>query len=63
MGLEVRKSGKMNLVVLDPIFKTSPALCKFIGGRFTIKTPEKLLMAYRRGEKYLKNYDNFEILK
>ena len=63
MGVEIRKSGEMNLLILDPMFKTSPALCKLIGGKVKAHNPERLLKAYRRGVKYLEKYDSFEVLK
>ena len=63
VGLEICKTGAMTLLVLDPMFKTSPALCKFIGVKVRTHTPEQLLKAYRRGGKYLGKYDGFETLK
>ncbi|MCJ1309982.1 hypothetical protein MMC25_003643 [Agyrium rufum] len=63
VGLEVRKSGSMNLLVLDPMFRTAPLVQRLIGSRFRSVAPEKVLKAYRRGESYLKKYSSFEILK
>lgn len=63
VGLEERKNGAFNLLVLDPMFKPSPAILNLIDVRFTPVAPEKLLKAYRRGETYLSKYTNFEILK
>ena len=63
VGLEVRKSGAMNLLVFDPMFKTSPLVQKLVGSRFKALQPEKALRAYRRGESYLGKYRSFEVLK
>lgn len=53
----------MNLLVLDPMFKTSPAMIRFLGSISRTSTPEKPLKAYRRGGAYLQKYSSFEILK
>ena len=63
VGLEKRKSGSCNLLVFDPMFKTSPGVARLIGTQFRVDQPEKLTKAYRRGEVYLGKYDKFEILK
>ena len=62
IGLEVRKSGAMNLLVLDPMFKTALGIGRLIGTRFHAPAPEKLLKAYRRGDTYMGKYNSFEIL-
>ena len=53
----------MNLLVLDPMFKTSPVMVRFLGSSSRTPTPEKPLKAYRRGGDYLQKYSSFEILK
>ena len=53
----------MNLLVLDPMFKTAPGIARLTGTRFHAPMPEKLLKAYRRGDTYLGKYHSFEILK
>lgn len=63
VGLEVRKSGSMNLLVLDPMFKTSPMITGLVGARFRSHNPASLLKAYRRGDGYLGKYQSFEILQ
>ncbi|MCJ1421349.1 hypothetical protein MMC32_007712 [Xylographa parallela] len=63
VGLEVRKSGSMNVLVLDPMFKTSPGICRLIGAKFRARSPQNLLKAYRRGSSYLQKYSSFEVLK
>jgi hypothetical protein len=63
VGLEIRKSGRMNLLVLDPMFKTNPSITRLIGTKFNSPQPDKLLKAYRRGDDYLKKYHSFEMLK
>ena len=63
VGLEKRKSGTTNLLVLDPMFKPSPGILQLIGTRFRAASPEKLIKAYRRGDVYLEKHSCFEILK
>lgn len=63
VGLEKRKNGSLSLLVLDPMFKPSPAILSLIGIQFNLTAPEKLLKAYRRGKTYLSSYPNFEILR
>ncbi|MCJ1260216.1 hypothetical protein MMC22_000075 [Lobaria immixta] len=63
VGLEKHKSGSSNFLVLDPMFRPSPAINNLIDVQFSTPFPEKLLKAYRRGETYLSKYRNFELLK
>ncbi|KAI1617946.1 peptidase family C78-domain-containing protein [Exophiala viscosa] len=66
VGVESRVDGGVNLVVFDPMFNPSPALKKLAMAPNTSpkgSTPEKLLKAHRRGEKYLEKYRDFELLK
>ena len=53
----------MNLLVLDPMFKTAPSVARLVGRDIYSTSPEKLLKAYRRGDSYLGKYNSFEILK
>lgn len=54
----------MNLLVLDPMFKTAVGITRLVGTRcLNVPQPEKLLRAFRRGDPYLGKYDSFEILK
>ena len=63
VGFERRNNGSCNLLVLDPMFKPSPGVSRFIGVQFRTAAPEKLLKAYRRGSSYLGKYSTFEILR
>lgn len=64
VGLEIKNSGAVNLVVFDPMFNPSPAIKRLVGsGSFRTANPERLLRAHRRGESYLGRYRDFEVLK
>ena len=62
VGFEERVSGRCNLLVFDPMYKTSPGIKRLLGSRFQVRKPENLLKAYRRGPDYLKKHNNFEFL-
>ncbi|KAJ9300304.1 hypothetical protein DTO271G3_2421 [Paecilomyces variotii] len=64
IGFEVREDGTANLLVFDPMFRTSPAIQKLIGT--TVRpsvNPARLMRAYRRGTSYLRKFKAFETLK
>lgn len=63
VGFEIRDNGSANLLVFDPMFKTSPAMNKIIGNYTKPSDPTRLLKAYRRGTAYLQKYKLFELLK
>ena len=63
IGFEIRDDGSANLLVFDPMFKTSPAMQRFIGNPAKSDNPARLLKAYRRGTPYLQKYKLFELLK
>ncbi|KAK2797758.1 hypothetical protein FQN50_009087 [Emmonsiellopsis sp. PD_5] len=63
VGFEIRKSGSVNLLVFDPMFKTAPAIERLLGNTVRSLDPARLLGAYRRGGGYLQKYKEFEILK
>lgn len=63
VGIERRTDGSRNLIVFDPMFHDASQITKQIGERFKAKEPADLLRAYRRGIKYLKKYNEFELLK
>ena len=63
VGLEKSKSGAHNLLVLDPMYRTSAGLAQLIGKNFRVGNPARMLRAHRRGVSYLKKYRTFEILK
>lgn len=63
IGFEIRDDGSANLLVFDPMFKTSPAMQRLIGTSAKSDHPARLLKAYRRGNRYLQKYKLFELLK
>lgn len=64
IGLERMKDGSSNLLVLDPMFRPSPAMCLLIKSqKISSADSEKLLKAYRRGANCLSRYGRFELLK
>ena len=63
VGFEKKTDGTRNLIVFDPMFHDASNIIKLIGRTFVLKDPEDLLKAYRRGNKYLKKYNEFELLK
>ncbi|KAJ5302632.1 hypothetical protein N7476_009431 [Penicillium atrosanguineum] len=63
VGFEIRDNGHANLLVLDPMFKTSPGIQRLIGSSARSDNPARLLKAYRRGSSYLQKYKIFELLK
>jgi zinc finger-containing ubiquitin peptidase 1 len=66
VGVEQRRDARVNLVVYDPAFNPSPALKSLAVNNnttFAAQHPQKLLKAYRRDAKYLKSYNQFELLK
>ncbi|GAD95818.1 hypothetical protein CPC735_028710 [Paecilomyces variotii No. 5] len=64
IGFEVREDGSANLLVFDPMFRTSPAIEKLIGTTVRPSTnPARLMRAYRRGTSYLRKFKAFEMLK
>ena len=64
VGLEVKRSGAVNLVVFDPMFNPSPGVKRLLGSNsFKVSDPGSLLKAHRRGEMYLGRYRDFEILR
>lgn len=63
VGLEIRNNGNANLLVLDPMFKTSPAMRRLICGTVQSPDPAQFTRAYRRGSAYLQKYRAFETLR
>ncbi|KAF8859589.1 DUF1671-domain-containing protein [Acephala macrosclerotiorum] len=63
VGFEKKKDGSRNLIVFDPMFHDAVDVVKLVGQEFTHKYPGDKLRAYRRGIKYLKKYNEFELLK
>lgn len=64
VGFERRKDGSKNLIVFDPMFHDAANVLRLVGNdNFRQKYPDDMLRAYRRGVKYLKKYNEFEILR
>lgn len=64
VGFQKSTDGSRELLVFDPMFHDSPQILKLVGNaRVRHKRPEELLKAYRRGSKYLRKYDEFEVLR
>jgi hypothetical protein len=63
IGFELRDDNTANLLVFDPMFKTSPAMSRLIGTSAKSDHPARLLKAYRRETHYLQKYKMFELLK
>lgn len=64
VGFEQKKDGSKNLIVFDPMFHDNANVLRLVGNdNFRQKYPEDMLRAYRRGVKYLKKYNGFEILR
>lgn len=63
VGFEIRDNGSANLLVFDPMFKTSPAIERLIGSSSKPNDPTRLLKAYRRGTSYLRKFKIFEVLE
>ncbi|KAF2457344.1 peptidase family C78-domain-containing protein [Lineolata rhizophorae] len=62
VGFERRKDGSGNLLVLDPMFRTSPGMERLVG-RSHISTPRpEVMKPYRRGKRQLGRHRDFEIL-
>lgn len=66
VGVEIDVKHQANLVVFDPMYKPARQLKDLALNNkltFTTFTPEKLLRAHRRDEKYLGRYKAFEMIK
>lgn len=63
IGFEKKKDGTANILVFDPMFHDSSDVVKLIGRNFSHKNPAALLRAYQRTTKYLRRYNEFEILR
>lgn len=63
IGFEKRTDGTANLLVFDPMFRDSAEIIKLVGKKFTPKNPSDLLRAYRRSARYLRKYNEFEVMK
>jgi hypothetical protein len=64
VGYEQKKDGSKNLICFDPMFHDAPNVLRLVDNdNFKLKSPEDMLKAYRRGVKYLKKYNEFELLR
>lgn len=63
IGIEKQMDGGINLLVFDPMFRDSSVILERVGQKFTYKHPDHALKAYRRGNKYLRRYREFELLR
>lgn len=63
VGFEIDKKGSANLLVFDPMFKTSPAIRRLAQHYAAPSDPGHILKAHRRGTPYLHKYKDFEVLK
>ena len=64
VGVELRKSDTINLVVFDPMFRPATVMEKLSPHKAPRHSSvARLMKPYRRGEAYLAMYTDFEILK
>lgn len=63
IGFEITKKGTANLLVFDPMFKTSPAIRRLAQHYATPSDLGRILKAHRRGTSYLQKYKDFEVVK
>jgi hypothetical protein len=68
VGFEKREDGRKRLLVFDPSFKDPWVVRKLIGKDFRGRTLVQFhvsvsLNAYRRGIKYLRKFEGFEIMR
>ncbi|KAE8552853.1 hypothetical protein EYB25_004232 [Talaromyces marneffei] len=63
IGFEINTAGSANLLIFDPMFRTSPAVQRLIGKFVRPSDTSRILKAWRRGPPYLQKYKEFEILK
>jgi hypothetical protein len=63
IGFERKKDGSANILVFDPMFHDSSEIIRLIGRNFSHKSPAVLLKAYQRTTRYLRKYNEFEILR
>lgn len=63
IGLERLRSGAKNLLVFDPMFHDASNIIRLVGRKFEFTFPDMGLKSYRRGNKYLRKYREFEVLR
>jgi hypothetical protein len=63
VGIEKERTGARNLLVFDPMFRDASSITHLVGQEFKHKFPDQALKPYRRGHKYLRKYNAFEVLR
>ncbi|KAK4156502.1 peptidase family C78-domain-containing protein [Chaetomidium leptoderma] len=63
IGFEKLKNGSRQLIVFDPSFHDSSYMVRLAGQTFVHPMPDMALKPYRRGNRYLKAYKEFELLR
>ncbi|KAK9426557.1 putative Peptidase family C78-domain-containing protein [Seiridium unicorne] len=64
VGFEKKRNGSSELIVFDPMFHDPDSIKNLLDSRQVRATSsDALLKLYRRGNKYLKRFNEFEILK
>lgn len=62
VGLERKRDGSRNLLVLDSSFGTSEPVRRLLGGRKSYAAVDTLMRAYRRSDQSLARWEEFEII-
>lgn len=62
VGLELLADGGKNLVVLDPMFESSPGMGRLLGRRDISKPRPRAMEMYRRERGRLGRHKDFEVL-
>ncbi|KAK7539083.1 peptidase family C78-domain-containing protein [Phyllosticta citricarpa] len=63
VGFERLKDGTRNLLVFDPMFRTSPGMHRILGRKDLRTHRPEILQAYRRGARQLSRHRDFEMIK
>ncbi|KAF2086887.1 DUF1671-domain-containing protein [Saccharata proteae CBS 121410] len=63
VGFERYKDGSRDILVFDPMFSTSPGMCRLLGRKDIRTSRPEVLQAYRRDSRQLKKHRDFEIVK
>ncbi|KAK4241239.1 peptidase family C78-domain-containing protein [Achaetomium macrosporum] len=63
IGFEKLKNGAKQLLVFDPSFHDSSSILRLVGKTFVHPMPDLALKLYRRGNRYLRAYREFELLR
>jgi len=62
VGLERKKEGSRSLLLYDPSFATLDAMKRLAAGLRSTAAPEALLKPYRRSDRSLARFDEFELI-